>query len=136
MARKTVKVDLPSNSPDDFIKLAKNLHDKHVADGDASPLDVDKMTLLGAATTPADSKNKTAKQLDAQAQTLRQERDGLLGTADGQTAETPGTMLNLLTYARDELLVKYRGTEEKLSEYGFNVLVGSAKGPTKKPKTP
>ncbi len=133
MARRTIRVDIPTGKPDDIIKLAKSVHDKHVSDGVNSPLDTDKMTALDAATTPADTKNSTAKQLDAQSQTLRQQRDTLLGIADGQTADTPGTMLNLLTYARDELLVKFRGNEEMLGEYGFNVVVGSAKSPTKKP---
>lgn len=136
MARKTVRVDLPTGKPDDMIKLAQDIHGKHVAAGADSPLETAKMDKLNVALTPANAKHQSAKDLDAQAQTLRQDRDTLLGIADGQTAETPDTILNLLTYSRDALLLKYRGSEETLSQYGFKVVVGSAKSPTKKPKTP
>ena len=135
MARKTVRVELPSNKPDDFIKLGRNIHAKHVADGPASKLDPAKMDALKALLDLAEPKNSQAKQLDGQAQTLRQARDTSLGTADGQNAQTPGTGLNLVTYARDQLLLSEAGNEEALSLWGFNVFVGSAKNPTKK-KTP
>lgn len=136
MARRTIRVEIPTGKPDDIIALAKDVHTKHAADGVDSPLDTDMMATLNTKTTSADTKNASAKQHDAQAQALRQDRDTLLGLADGQTADTPDTALNLLTYTRDALLLKYRGSEEKLSEYGFNVVIGSAKSPTKKPKTP
>jgi len=64
------------------------------------------------------------------AQKARQVRDQALGTADGQTAYTKDTALNLITYARDLLLVEDEGQEEALTAYGFNVVVGSAKNPT------
>lgn len=134
MARKTVRVELPSNSPDDFIKLGRDILAKHVADGTSSPLDTAKMDALKAQLDLAEPKNAQAKQLDAQAQTLRQSRDSALGMADGQNAQTPGTGLNLVTYARDQLLLNKAGNEEALSQWGFNVVVGSAKGPTKKAK--
>ena len=136
MARRTIRVEIPTGKPDDLIALAKNVRTKHVADGADSPLDTDMMTTLNTKTTSAETKNASAKQHDAQAQALRQDRDTSLGLADGQTADSPDTVLNLLTYTRDALLLKFRGNEEKLSEYGFNVVVGSAKSPTKKPKTP
>ena len=136
MARRTIRVEIPTGKPDDLIALAKSVHTKHVADGADSPLDTDMLDTLNTKTTSAETKNASAKQHDAQAQALRQDRDTSLGLADGQTADSPDTVLNLLTYTRDALLLKFRGNEEKLSEYGFNVVVGSAKSPTKKPKTP
>jgi len=136
MARKTVRVDIPSNSPDDFIKLGRDIHAKHVADGASSPLNTDKMLALKAALDLAEPKNVQAKQLDAQAQTLRQARDTSMGTADGQNAQTPGTGLNLVSNARDQLLLTFEGNEESLSQWGFNVVIGTAKSPTKPPPTP
>ena len=136
MARRTIRVEIPTGKPDDLIALAKNVRTKHVADGADSPLDTDMLNTLNTKTTSAETKNASAKQHDEQAQALRQDRDTSLGLADGQTADSPDTVLNLLTYTRDALLLKFRGNEEKLSEYGFNVVVGSAKSPTKKPKTP
>ena len=133
MARKTVRVDIPSGSPDDFIKLGQNIVAKHQSDGANSPLDADKMTKLSAVLAVAAPQNQTAKDADAVAQKARQVRDQALGTADGQTAYTQGTALNLITYARDLLLVEDEGQEEALTAYGFNVVVGSAKNPAPAP---
>lgn len=134
MSRRTVRIEIPTGSPDDLIKLCQDFLTKNTADGESSALDAAKVAVLAAKTTPAGTKNASAKQFDAQAQTLRQDRDTLLGLADGQTAETPGTALNALVYLRDQLELKYRGSEETLGQYGFKVVIGSAKSPTRKPK--
>jgi hypothetical protein len=133
MARKTVRVDIPTGSPDDLIKLGQAIEAKHQKDGAASPLDADKMTKLAAALAIADPQNQAAKDADAVAQKARQVRDQALGMADGQTAYTKDTAMNLVTYARDQLLVTNEGAEEALTAYGFNVVVGSAKNPTPAP---
>ena len=133
MARKTVRVDVPTSSPESLISLGQAILKKHTADGDASPLDKDKMTKLAADLAIAVPQNQAAKDADAVAQKARQTRDGALGIADGQTAYTKDTALNLITYARDLLLVNNEGEEEALQAYGFNVVVGSAKSPTPAP---
>jgi hypothetical protein len=130
MARKTVRVDIPTGSPDEFISLGQSIVAKHTSDGASSPLDAGKMTKLAAALAIAVPQNQAAKDADAVAQNARQVRDGALGIADGQTAYTKDTALNLITYARDQLLVTDEGSEEALTAYGFNVVVGSAKSPT------
>lgn len=135
MSRRTVKIELPTGKPDEFIKLCQDIAAKITADGADSPVDPDKAAQLTAATTPAATKNQSAKQKDAEAQSLRQDRDTLLGLADGQTSDTPGTALNAVSLIRDELELKFRGKEETLGLWGFKVQVGSAKSPTKKPKT-
>jgi hypothetical protein len=129
MSRKTVRVDIPNGSPDDLITLGQNIMAKHTKDGAASPLDATKMTALSAALGTAATQNQAAKDADAVAQAARQTRDTALGVADGQTATTKNTGLNLITYARDQLLIENEGTEEALQAYGFNVVVGSAKMP-------
>ena len=70
-----------------------------------------------------------------QAQVARQRRDTALGIADGQTATTPDTILNLVNYVRDELLLQYAGNEEVLEQYGFDIAIGTAKSPTRSQKT-
>mgnify|MGYP003342282614 CR=1 FL=1 len=95
MSRKIVRVEIPSKRPEDLLALGQSLYAKHVADGDASPLDADKMTTLNNQATVADTQNKSAKLHDAQAQTARQVRDTSLGIADGQSAQTDGTVLAL-----------------------------------------
>lgn len=137
MSRKTVRVDLPTGSPDDLIALGNAIVAKHNKDGAASPLDPAKVTKLAAALGIAGPENQAAKDADATAQKARQTRDVALGLADGQNATTRDTALNLITYARDQLLVSNEGTEQALEAYGFTVVVGSAKTPTRasaKPK--
>ena len=124
---------MPANSPDELISLGQSIVAKHTSDGAASPLDAGKMTKLGAVLAIAAPQNQSAKDADAVAQNARQVRDGALGVADGQTAYTKDTALNLITYARDQLLVSDEGAEEALTAYGFNVVVGSAKNPTPAP---
>ncbi len=65
------------------------------------------------------------------AQAARVARDTALGTADGQTVNTKGTGLNIITNFRDRLLLDNEDNPEVLTTYGFNVIVGSAKAPTK-----
>ena len=65
------------------------------------------------------------------AQAARVARDTALGTADGQTVNTKGTGLNIITNFRDRLLLDNEDNPEVLTTYGFNVVVGSAKAPTK-----
>jgi hypothetical protein len=112
------------------MKLGQAIVDKDTADGDASPLDKKKITALAAALAIAVPQDKAANDADAVAQKARQVRDQALGTADGQTAYTANSAVNLVTYVRDQLLVTYEGQEETLTGYGFNVVVGSAKSPT------
>ena len=135
MARKTVRVDIPTGSPDELITLGQEILAKHEQDGTSSPLDGTKMSKLAAALAIAVPQNKAAKDADKVAQTARQTRDSAMGIADGQNAQIKGTGLNIITYARDQLLLSNEGTEEALEGYGFNVVVGSAKMPQRAAKT-
>jgi hypothetical protein len=122
---------MPTGSPDDLIKLGSDIVAKHTRDASTSPLDTQKMTKLAAALAIAGPQNQAAKDADAVAQKARQVRDTTMGLADGQNATTKDTGLNLIAYARDQLLVSNEGTEEALQAYGFNVVVGSAKTPAR-----
>ena len=132
--RKTVRVELPTSSPDDFLVLIQAIIAKHTKDGAGSPLDAKKMATLSALCAAATAKNQEAKTADAAAQQARQMRDTALGLAKSQTTQTPDTGLALATYVRDQLLLTYKGTEEALSAYGFEVVVGSAKTATRAKK--
>ena len=134
--RKTVRIKLPTNSPDDFIVLLLAIVAKHTKDGASSPLDAKKMSLLSALVSAAAAKNQEAKTADGVAQQCRQMRDNALGLAQGQSSQTPDTGLALAGYVRDQLLLTYKGNEEALSAYGFDVVVGAAKTGTRKQKPP
>jgi hypothetical protein len=132
MARITVRVDLPTGNPEKLIKLAQKISAKHLSDLPNSPLNVEEMTKLAAAAGLAETAHSESEKHNGLAQSYRQARDSGLGIADGQTIRTPETALNLIAHARDQLLVKYEGLEEKLTEYGFDVVIGTAKSPTRK----
>jgi hypothetical protein len=54
------------------------------------------------------------------------------GTAKGQTVQTKGTLYFTADVIKRRLLTTYKGNEESLSNFGFDVVVGQAKNPTKK----
>ncbi len=132
MARKTVKVAIPTGKPDEFVKLAKGILKKHQADGSDSPLTTVDMALFDDALKKSDDKRTESQDLRNKSEARMQEAYSYLGIGKGQNIETPGTVYHLISRVRDQLLVTYRGNEEKLSEYGFPVVVGTAASPTKK----
>jgi hypothetical protein len=131
MARKTVRVDIPINRLDDLIKLAEDLQQQHDKPEAHSPLDPAEVTAMSVRAAQAKQKRSEAAGHEAQAQRLHEEASTLIGSAPGQTSETLNTLYHDLTGFRDALLVAHRGTEEALSAYGFNVVVGTAASPTR-----
>jgi hypothetical protein len=128
MARKTVRVEIPSSKPDQFISLAEKVKNKHGELGEASPLSVlNKMDVFGGKLGQASVLRDESKNLRNQSESKMEEAMLNLGIAPGQTKETPDTVYNLMLRVRDLLLVAYQGNEEKLSEWGFKVVVGQAK---------
>jgi len=130
MARKTIRVNIPKSKPDGLIKLGQAVLDQHDELGKDSPLDADEMKALQDSLTAADASNKEFKKFDGKAQAARQARDLELGTEQGNGVN--GTVVAGVTYARNQLLIAHKGHEEKLEEYGFDVVVGTAKSPVRK----
>ena len=131
MARKTVRVDVPVNSPDSLIKLAEDIIKQHAKPAANSPLKAAKVEAMGARALDAKTKREKADELEAEAGQLRDQADTLIGTAPGQTSETLSTLRNDITGFRDALLVENRGNEETLGQFGFNVVIGTAAAPTR-----
>ena len=59
-----------------------------------------------------------------------------LGLAAGQTFATTGTARNLVSRVSKVLLGVFAGSENELETYGFQVVVGTASGPTTPTPTP
>jgi hypothetical protein len=74
---------------------------KHTADGTGSPLSGLDMTDMGARVTAADTQNKNAAQLYRNA--------------------VKGTIAHYVRSVRDVLLGLYKGNEQKLGDWGFEV---------------
>jgi hypothetical protein len=135
MARKNVRVKIPVKKLDKLIKLGEDIKAKHVALGVNSPLDNAFVAELDGRTQDAKTKRKDAAAAAAKSQALNNQARVILGVDKGQTSNTGGTVLYLLTSARGMLLNKYRGTEESLSEFGFEVVI-SQSTPGRKKKKP
>jgi hypothetical protein len=128
MSRKTVRVKVPYNKSDELISLGEKIVEKHEELGESSPLvSLNKMDVFGAKLGQAGQIRNESRKLRNQSESKMEEAKLNLGIAPGQTKETPDTVYNLMLRIRDQLLVTYQGNEEKLSEWGFNVVVGQAK---------
>ncbi len=124
MARKTVRVKIPASKPDKFIVLAENIKNKHEELAELSPLlPVNKMDVFTGKLDQASLLRNESKALRAQSESKMEEAKVNMGIAPGQSKDTPDTMYNLMLKVRDVLLVTYQGNEEKLSEWGFDVII-------------
>ena len=72
MARKTIKIEIPTGSPDDMVTLAEGIKTRHLALGSAATLDNDDVTAMADKAAQAKAKRKQAAELSAQAETLMQ----------------------------------------------------------------
>lgn len=134
MARKTVAVEIPIDKVDEFITLCERVIEKHEDDVKNSPLEDAEIKALKKMVTDAKKSRKKSQKLRDESEKEMQQARIFLGIDKGQTSQTPGTGYFLVTKFRDELLPKNKGKEEALSEWGFKVVIGTAKSPTKKPK--
>lgn len=137
MARKTVKVKVPINSPDKFITLMESILKHHTKLGKESPLNnhprVD-FRRLGTNVKQASELRDQAAALYAKAEELMMQARKLMGLEAGQNIHTPGTAYNASGEIKKHLLNHHSGEEEALSNYGFEVVVGSARTGVKRKK--
>jgi len=134
MARKTVKIEIPLNNVDDMFKLSEAVSKEHNKDAANSPLKKYNFNDFDAKTSNAKTIKENARDTEKKAQGLHKSSDMITGNAEGQSVETKGTLYNYLTRMRDTLLEHYEDNPEMLGEWGFKVVTGEAKSPTKKPK--
>lgn len=136
MARKTIRIDLPTSKPDEMILLAEAIDTQHTKLAAASPLNDAKVKAMAARARSAREKRAQADVLDAQAQALRADAATLIGLGAGQTADTKDTLVYDVTGFRDILLTEFRGSEDELQPFGFAVVIGTARIPAAKTATP
>ncbi len=110
------RVKIPKNK-DAAIKLAQAILQKHQADGAASPLAALNIADMTAKTGTADTQNQLSAKLYRDAETATQS----CNLAVGADFTTPGTVNYYNTSARDLLLGIYKGNEQKLGDWGFEV---------------
>ncbi|MBI1225824.1 MAG: hypothetical protein GC192_11355 [Bacteroidetes bacterium] len=115
-----VQVVIPRN-PDKMVKLVIDIIKKHQDDGAASILSVFDMTALQNANNTAAAKLAQAEAANRNKETATQARNNALGAAKGQSSKVPGTVSYIIRSIRDILLGIYRGQEQKLGDWGFEV---------------
>lgn len=138
MARTTIRVDLPSGSPDEMAVLidaiCKESDRLNAVQANSSPIPAALITSLKTVSASAKTDRASAKDHERQAQALYEKASTALGLAKGQSIRTEGTGLNLVAKVRTLLLGLNMGKENALEPFGFTVVVGSAAAPTKKQK--
>lgn len=118
MAAKKPRVVIPRN-PELLIKLLKKVVKKHQDDAVKSPLKDFDMSKLGGMTTEADKQHTDGEDYRKKAEACTQLRDKALGLHTTSVEE--GTALWVLMSVRDLLMGLYKGKEQKLGEWGFEV---------------
>lgn len=127
MTKKRVRVVIPRNA-DKLITLGEDILAQHVALGAESPLQGLDIPIFEARVAAAKAKNVEQKKLRKDAETAREDRDDLLGKKKDQNSSTPNTVLNFVTRSRDMLRGKYKGVEQHLGDFGFEVNQSSGSG--------
>ena len=123
-----MRIQIPKN-PEELIKLAKAVRDKHVALGAASPLNgIAGIAGFSAQVDTADSSHTDAKGFAKQAETATETRDNALGP----DTNTPGTVRFVVTAARDLLAAQNKGSEHKLGDWGYVVDASTQPTPQQK----
>jgi hypothetical protein len=112
MGNPKVRVDIPSN-PSERLSLAARVYDKHMADGDKSPLNAllnHKWEDNGPRVVVAQTHNFQAEDLQRQANLEYRKRD-----LEQQEIDES------IKSSRDLLLGIYRDNPKELSQWGFDV---------------
>lgn len=120
MSKNNVRVVLPRN-PDKLLALAKKIVEKHNSDGASSKLSSINMADMEAKLIDAGKANDNALTFRKKAENETEKRDLQLGISKEQNSSTEGTVLYYTASVRDVLLGLFKGKEQELGEYGFEV---------------
>ena len=133
----SLRIPLPKGHPDKFIQIMRDVVAKHEQLGVASPLNdptfVD-MADFKQKLEQAGQLREASIAARADAEAFMGQAKKILGTTEGQSINTEGTLYYMLDSIKKLLVVKYRGVEQELETFGFHVVVGSTKKVGRKKK--
>ncbi|MDX1940742.1 MAG: hypothetical protein SFU99_09340 [Saprospiraceae bacterium] len=115
-----IQVIIPKNA-DELIALAKKVMEKHYMDGGASLLQDLAWDVLNNRLYEAEMKLEEARKANRDKEKATQMRNIALGIDKGQTSKTPNTVQYIVRAIRDVLLGTFRGREQELGDWGFEV---------------
>lgn len=126
MTKRRVKTEIPIRQPDKLLGLAEDIYKKNKSE----QLFDKELDLQAFHNTTTEAKNKRikAKEASEKARQTIIEANSLLGIAKGQTKSVKGTVYSTILQIRDELKRVYKGEEEKLTDWGFDVKVLQVRG--------
>lgn len=120
----SVQVIIPTKA-DQLIALAKLIQQKHQQDGSNSPLHHLDWNTLAMRLAEAEQRYEEGSKLNRDKENATQVRNIALGTDRSQNSKTTGTVKYLVRSVRDVLLGIYRGKEQELGKWGFEVNANS-----------
>lgn len=120
MANQLYRVEIPLQ-PILLVELLERIIEKHKIDGESSLLHVFDMDEVEAITALARSKHENGAQLNRDKETAFFERDSALGIATGFERAIEGTVLYYVIACKKVLLGFYKGREQMLGEYGYEI---------------
>ncbi|MBK7872230.1 MAG: hypothetical protein IPJ74_16925 [Saprospiraceae bacterium] len=115
-----VQVIIPKNA-DELIALAKKVMEKHYMDGGGSLLNDLPWEVLNNRLYEAEMKLEEARKANRDKEKATQTRNIALGIDKGQSSKTPNTVKYIVKSVRDLLLGTFRGREQELGDWGFEV---------------
>lgn len=120
-----VKVIIPRN-PVMLLRLANNILKKDLADDEASILNIFDMADLKEKVELAEEQDDLTRKLNRDKEKAYKLRNEALGLSKTQRRITPGTVLYYVVSVRDTLIGKFKGVEQMLGDWGFEVNVSQS----------
>jgi len=137
MAKRNIKITFGQGDRQRMIAVATKINNKNTELGEQSPLKSINMATFASIFDVSSTKNTQMEDFQLRYEQTKAEADFALGIAKGQTMATPDTLLFYLGLIRDQLMVTYKGREELIEDWGFEVTVTESKGmKPREPKTP
>lgn len=127
-----VQVEIP-RSPEKLIKLGKAIVKKHEEDASSSIIASFDLDALKTCVTDAELLNSQAASANRNKGKATEARNLALGIAKGQNSKTMGTAAYIVRSIRDILLGMYRGREQQLGDWGFEVNFNATHPPSTQP---
>ncbi len=129
MAREFITALIPRNKPDDTLKLLDDIIERNTLLGVDSPIANDfDFVALAAMSDSIRTLRTLAGKAESVSQTKNRESLLLLGIAPGQNLQSTGTLKVIITKIKAILRAKYDVAPERLSVWGFNVVVSEKRG--------
>jgi hypothetical protein len=121
--RRTIRVDIPVDSPDGMLDLCEAVTARHEALGGGSPITLVDMAVFKANHIEARTQHNTGNNKHKEAEGKTQDMIRIIGTGKGQKVNTEGTLYYIIGLVRDTLLAKHKNHEEQLEQWGFNIVI-------------